>query len=430
MKQHLLISLLFFLSPFTGSLIHGQEKTLDLYYSGAYQKVLEHTAPKILAGDTAFNTFYLQALSEAQLGQTANAINTLELALKSHPKNSRLFRMLAGQLFEAGYYVRAREGYANLVKEDSLDVSSWLKLAEIASFRQNDNQALEALNQVLRIDSLNLTGLMKMGDILNKHKHRGAISYYEKAYQSYPDNQQAAFALGNLNIKASESLKAIPICEHMLNIDTTNIKFAKLLAYAYYKLGEPPSAVRYFEYANQLGDSSIFTFKFKGISHYLRMDFEAAIESLQIAREKDTLDAEICFFLGASLATTKEKAGAMHLLDKSLKLMQPDPGITARIYSEQGNLKRLEMEYEEAYSLYKMAWETDSTNVIALYFMASILDNSMHKSREALVDYQRYIDALDQLPEKQESSQGVSIRVIVEDRIIALNEEQFFLDEK
>ena len=90
----------------------------------------------------------------------------------------------------------------------------------------------------------------------------------------------------------------------------------------------------------------------------------------------------------------------------------------------------MEMEYEEAYSLYEQAWETDSTNVASLYFMASILDNSMHKSREALVDYQRYIDALDQLPEKQESSQGVSIRVIVEDRIIALNEEQFFLDEK
>ncbi len=88
------------------------------------------------------------------------------------------------------------------------------------------------------------------------------------------------------------------------------------------------------------------------------------------------------------------------------------------------------MEYEEAYSLYKMAYETDSTNVIALYFMASILDNSMHKSREALVDYQRYIEALDQLPEKQESNQGISIRVIVEDRIIALNEELFFLDEK
>ncbi len=340
MKQRLLFSLLIILCPFSGSFIHGQDKTLDLYYSGAYQKVREQTGAMIQAGDTAFNTFYLQALSEAQLGQTAEAIKTLELALNTHPEDPRVLRMLAGQLFEAGYYVRAQEGYTNLVQGDSLDVSSWLKLAEIATFRQNDNQVLDALNQVLRIDSLNLTGLMKMGDILHKHKHKGAITYYEKAYRLYPDNQQAAFALGNLNIQAKEAWKAIPICEHMLTIDTTSIKFAKLLGYAYYKQAGPDFAVRYFEYANQLGDSTIFTFKFKGISHYLRTDFAAAIESLEIAREKDTLDAEICFFLGASLATTKEKTRAMHLLNQSLKLMQPDPGITARIYSEQGNLKR------------------------------------------------------------------------------------------
>ncbi len=106
-----------------------------------------------------------------------------------------------------------------------------------------------------------------------------------------------------------------------------------------------------------LGDSTHFTFKFKGISHYLSLDFDAAIESLQIAEAKDTLDAEIYFFLGASLATTKEKKEAMEHLNKSLKLMQPDPEISSRIYSEQGNIKRLEMEYEEAYALYEQGLE-------------------------------------------------------------------------
>jgi len=430
MKKHPRISSLIFFLCFQASLLHGQLSTVDLYYSGEYRKVLDQTSSQIASGDTAFNTFYLQVLSQAQLGQTSKAIETLELALKSHPDETRLLRMLAGQQFEAGYFVRAREGYTSLVLRDSLDVSSWLKLAEIASFRQNDDHAIEALNQVLRIDSLNLTGLMKMGDILHKHNHQGAILYYQRAYELYPENQQAAFALGNLHVQAKEAWLTIPICEYMLNIDTTSIKFSKLLGYSYYKQGDPPNAVKYFEYANQLGDSTTFTFKFKGISHYLRLDFPAAIESLQLAKAKDTLDAEIYFFLGASLATTKNKTEAMSLLNKSLQLMQPDPGITARIYSEQGNIKRLEEEYEEAYALYSLAWETDTTNIMALYFMASILDNSMHKSKEALVDYQHYIDALDRLPEKTESNQGVSIRAIVEDRIISLKEELFFLDQQ
>ena len=384
---------------FPGSLLRGQEALLDLYYTGDYRKVFEQTAELIQSGDTTFQTFYLQALSEAQLGKTDEAIETLELALKSHPGDARLLRMLAGQYFEAGYYVQAQKGYSLLVQEDSLDVSSWLKLAEIESFRQQNNQAIEALNRVLSIDSLNLTGLMKMGDLLNRYNNSGAIIYYRKAYRLYPDNQQAAYALGNLNIQAKEAWKTIPICEHILSIDTTSIKFSKLLGYSYYKIGDPENAVQYFEYANQLGDSTIFTFKYKGISHYLRLDFSSAIESLQYAMAKDSLDAEIhAFSWELAWLLPKERTEAMDHLNKSLKLMQPDPGITARIYSEQGNIKRLEMEYEEAYALYEKAWKPILPMWQSLYFMASILDNSMHQSREALVDYQRYIECTGPAP--------------------------------
>lgn len=409
--------------------LQAQEKLTDLYYSGNYRELIDRSDALIASGDTAITTFYLKALSEAQLGQPVEAIGTLQQGLNLHPEEPRLSRMLARQYFDAGDYVQARKGYDNLVQRDSADVSSWLKLAEIASFRQQYEDAQDALNQVLSIDFMNLNSMMMMGDILNRHKNSGAVVYYERAYRHYPENQKAAYALVNWYIQSKNAWKSIPICEQMLVIDTTSIKFSKLLGYAYYKTGEPVSAVRYLEYTNQLGDSTAFTFKFKGISHYLRTDFQAAIESLNHALKKDTLDAEIYFFLGASMATTKEKTQAMSHLNRSLKLMQPDPSIVSRIYSEQGNIKRLEEEYEEAYSLYNKAWEMDTTNAISLYFMASILDNSMRLSKEALVDYQRFIAALDQLPEKKESNQGVSIRAIVEDRIITLKEEQFFRDE-
>ena len=55
---------------------------------------------------------------------------------------------MARQYFDAADYVQARKGYDNLVQRDSTDVSSWLKLAEIASFRQQYPDAIEALNQI------------------------------------------------------------------------------------------------------------------------------------------------------------------------------------------------------------------------------------------------------------------------------------------
>jgi len=424
--QHLLLTVAFVLSSWSAAL--AQENLPELYYSGDYREVINSSASLITSGDTALNTFYLKALSEAQLGQPLEAIGTLQHALILHPGELRLRRMLARQYFDAGNYVEAMINYTQLVQSDSTDVASWLKLSEIASFRQQYTDAEHALNQVLAIDSMNLSSLMMMGDILNRHHHAGAVVCYEQAYHHYPENQKAAFALANWYIQSKNSGKAIPICEAILGIDTTSIKFSKLLGYAFYKTGEPVPAVRYLEYANQLGDSTAFTFKFKGISHYLRADFASAIEALNFALKKDTLDAEIYFFLGASLATTTRKKEAMSYLNRSLKLMQPDPSIVSRIYSEQGNIKRLEMQYNEAYTLYEQAWEADSTNAISLYYMASILDNSLHLSKKALVDYQRYIDALDLIPEKETSNQGISVRAIVEDRIVTLKEELFFRD--
>jgi len=207
----------------------AQENLTGLYYSGSYREVIKQTSALIESGDTAFNTFYLQVLSEAQLGLTAKAIQTLHLGLENHPGDIRMIRMLAGQQFDAGYYPEARKNYTLLVNRDSTDVSSWLKLADIASFRQHNQQAIEALNQVLVIDSMNLSGLMKMGDILNRLNSKGAIVFYLKAYRFYPDNQNAAYALGNLNIKAKEPWNTVPICEHILSIDTSSIKFSKLL---------------------------------------------------------------------------------------------------------------------------------------------------------------------------------------------------------
>ena len=410
-------------------LLQAQDPLTELYYSGNYQDVIRTSANLIDAGDTALATYYLKALAEAQLGLTPQAIETLQLALENHAGDIKLSRMLAGQYFDAGDYVKSARGYLELIQQDSTDISSWLKLAEIESFRQNYEQAMEALNRVLDLDSMNLGSLMMMGDILNRNNNSGAVVYYERAFRLYPENQKAAYALGNWYIQSNEALRAIPISEKMLELDTTSTKFAKLLGYAYYKTGKPTSAVRYLDYANQLGDSTAFTFKFKGISLYLGSNFGAAIGSLEQAVLKDSMDAEVHFFLGASLGTSAAKKEAMRHLDKALELMHPDPSVISRIYSEQGNIKRLEMEYHEAYSLYEKAWESDTTNALSLYFMASILDNSLHLSKEALADYERFIDALDRLPDEEETKQGQSIRAIVEERIVDLKEELFFKDE-
>lgn len=426
-RIYVLAGLFVLLIPFPAL---AQEDLFNHYYAGKYDQVIAATSVTIAAGDTSFSSYYLKALSESQLGRTEDAIATLQKVQEIFPDDSRIIRMLASQFYEAGDYVKARNHYSELVRTDSTDVASWLKLAEISSFRQQYEQSIAALEQVLIIDSLNLNSLMMMGNILNRHNNSGAVVYYVRAYEIYPDNQKVAYALGNWYIQAREPWNTVLICEQILESDPLSIKFLKLQGYAYYKMGDPGPAISHFQKAIALGDSSTFTFKFMGISQYLAIEFEEAIASLQKGIEKDSADAEIQFFLGASLANTTRKEEAMDHLDRSLELMKPDPAVISRIYSEQGNIMRLETDYKRAYELYEKSWEADTTNPMSLYFMASILDNSLHLSKKALVDYQRFINLLDLLPEVENKNQQIpTIRAIVEDRIELLREELFFLDE-
>jgi tetratricopeptide (TPR) repeat protein len=409
--------------------VHSQESIPELYYSGQYNQVINTATEATVQGDTSLSLYYFKALSETQLGLTGQAIETLEKGLMQHGEETGLHRMLGGVYFNAGDYTRAGSQFRYLLEKDSLDVSSWLKLAEIASFRQQYEEAIDALGRILYIDSLNLEGMMMTGDILNRHNNSGAVIYYERALRNYPRNQKAALALANSYLQEQRPEDAIQVCRQMLSIDSTSIRFTKLLGYACYKAGHHQSAAHYLDYATVLGDSSVFCFKYLGISRYLNVDMQQAVRALRIALEKDSLDAEVHFFLGVSLANTGEKDSAMWHMNRSLELMEPDTILVSGIYSEQGNLKRLEESYQEAYELYRKAWDANNENLMALYFMASIQDNSLHDLDRALEDYRFFIEQLDRQPSAAvKNDQIPTVRDIVEDRIVTLKEELFFQD--
>ena len=104
---------------------------------------------------------------------------------------------------------------------------------------QHYDEAVSNLEYILMLDSANLNSLMMLGDILSRKNDSSAIVYYERAFEIYPENQKVAYALENWYIQAKYPDKAVPVCEQILQKDSTNIKFHKLLGLAYYKMGDP-----------------------------------------------------------------------------------------------------------------------------------------------------------------------------------------------
>lgn len=407
----------------------AQPDISSMYEEGRYEEVIAQATKSLDQNDTFQALYYLKALSESHLGRTGRAIHTAEQGRVVHASDVRLGRLLARLYLEAGNYPKAEIHYSWLVKLDSLDQTSWLKLAEIAYFRQHYSHARNALERVLHMDSLNMDALVLMGDILQKQHAAEALPYLERVARHYPENQKAAYTLANWYVQEGRPEKAISVCHKILSSDSTNVRFNKLMGYSMYKSGDHFQAVPYFEKAVALGDESAFCFKFLGISRYLSVDMEGAADALRWASDRDSLDAEIHFFLGASLVHTADKTGAMGHMDRALELLEPDGSVVSRIYAEQANLKRLEESYLEAYALYSRAWEADSTNLMALYLRASIQDNSLHNHDHALEDYRFFLEQLDRQPSAVKGDNAIpTIRSIVEDRITTLKEERFFLD--
>lgn len=413
-----------------GPVLRAQSPLYEAYYSGGYKQVIEEGQKQLALGQAAEEIYLLVSLSEIQTGRILAAISTLKEAESLYPGHPSFSRMLAEQYYRAGLYPEARDAYLQLLENDSTDMPASFKLAEIASFKQEQKDVIKRLEPVLLKDSTHLPALMLMGETLNRLKKPEAACFYEQANRLYPHNQKTAYALGNWYIQNNKADSAITVCNAILERDSVNIRFVKLLAYANYKAGHPHKGASLFTLATALGDSTNFSFRYGGICRYLVADYAEAIHMLEIAINKDSLDAEVHYFLGTSLGTTTRKEEAIFHLDRALTLMQPNPSAVSSIYSEWGNIKRLQSEYEEAYILYEKAWCADTSKIMSLYFMASIQDNSLDNEKLALEDYQLFIKMLDQNPLLERTGgQGPSVRDIVEDRIIYLREELFFKDE-
>jgi predicted Zn-dependent protease len=133
----------------------AQEDLFLLYTAGAFEKVIDQASVEIESGKASGDEYYLKSLAELQLGRPEQSLRTLEMGVASMPGDRRLVRMKAEQHFDLDDYAGAWSQYEILVRSDSSDLASWLKLAEISMNRQHFHRTVLLLDQLLSPDSVN-----------------------------------------------------------------------------------------------------------------------------------------------------------------------------------------------------------------------------------------------------------------------------------
>jgi tetratricopeptide (TPR) repeat protein len=141
------------------------------------------------------------------------------------------------------------------------------------------------------------------------------------------------------------------------------------------------------------GDSSITTLKHLGISEYKNYYYKDSYEHLLLAYKQDTIDHEICYFLGRDCIYNEAPVEALYYLEIADTLIQPNPAVRAAIIVEMASAYTNLNKNEKAIELYAFAYSI-KPRADYLFFMASLYQNRLKDNQKALEYYQLFMEEL------------------------------------
>ncbi|MCK5169586.1 MAG: tetratricopeptide repeat protein, partial [Bacteroidales bacterium] len=335
---------------------------------------------------------------------------------------------------------------------------------EIYDFIGKDEEAIDIYyDQYLR-DTTVLDPIVKLANIFRKSReYSPAIHYYQKAVASDPENfyyhKQLAFCYDKINIPvgAIYSYKraimlnphdaflyiqlanifntermfvdAIETCSQGLTIHKQNNQLLKIKAYAHYLNRDFDSSIVRFNKLLEVGDSSFFNLKYRGLTLFEKKEFVRAIEDLSSAYDIDRNDAELCFFLGSALGRSHGNDDGMDYLNKSLRILSPSHNELSNIYSEMANIFLNQEKYETSLEYLKLAYKADATPLLS-FKLGQLYDYYLDNKRLAIDCYDGYL-TMTNVPDSTQGTNNLTNSFIADPRVIEnANERIRILKEK
>lgn len=128
-----------------------------------------------------------------------------------------------------------------IIKSEPKNSEAWRVLAQIHWIQMHEpDKAFDELIEALRCEPKNIWALVLMGNLFTKEKNdiEHAKQYYDKVLEYHPDNAIAINNIGATYMEMNDYDNALPYLEKALKIDDTYANSYYGLALCYYKLGK------------------------------------------------------------------------------------------------------------------------------------------------------------------------------------------------
>lgn len=397
-----------------------------LFLQKDFEQVESVCADKIASQNMNSSDYFWLSLSLEQMNKPQRNLDILLEGTSLYPNDTSLVELLAIAYYEMGNFKEA----ATLLERFE-NKNSQTKLARIKEFYGLNNEAIDIYKSLLEADSTSLFLIKKIA----KNYYRidsfpQTIQYLEEATLQYEEDVESLYLLSKAYEKNEEFEKSLEIANRGIEIDSTQTIFLRQAGKASFQMKDYRKASDYFMLCYELNDTSLFVQKLFGISnHRIDANYAAGV-LLKSAYEKDSLNFELCYFLGRTLKELRDYEESQYYLNKAYELMQPNPENLIAYHVEMVAIRKHFKQYQEMYREYQALYEL-SNDPVYVYYLGSTAQYYLKNKSLAFEHYKAFLSLT---PEEEESDKAssdsgemsLSIRKVAEENYELLKKELFF----
>ncbi len=416
------LNLLILLSFLQVTLFAQNTELLQLFQNKDWNKLISTSNAQILANKSNYQAYYWKQSALVQIGKQAKAIEVLQTALIYCENKLEVRSELANLYFHQGMYLQAKTELDILLKEQKPDFRTFEQRVLIHEFSKERLAAINLLHRAKNNDSNQAFYWIHLGDNYKQLcEFDDAIKFYEYALALNPYDYQTSSKLARVYLKVDPDV-ALDLCDIVLEKDSTNIRFIQITASAYLKLDDEKSALKQYEKAMFLGDSTLNTIRNAGIIYQKTKKSSKALNLLSKAYQVDSTNVKVVFYMAMAETHFYRPDKGLELFDESLKLLQPDSSILSIIHKEKGIIYGDKKMHKKALTNYLMAHKLNPKKKFYLFLIAEQYD-ALNKKKEAVAYYKQVLDGIDE--KEGMDILSASIRDYSNSRIDRLKEDMF-----
>lgn len=417
-----ILNLLILLSCLQVTIFAQNTELLELWQKKDWKNLICTSNERMLANKSNYQAYFWKQYALVELGKQAKAIEVLKIALTNCENKLEIRRELANLYFHQGMYLEAKIELDVLLKEQRPDFRTFKQRVLIHEFSKERLAAINLLHRAKNNDANQPFYWIHLGDNYKQLcEFDDAIKFYEYALALNPYDYQTSSKLARVYLFVDPDA-ALDLCDMVLEKDSTNIRFIQIAASAYVKLKNEKGALKQYEKAMLLGDSTLNTIRNAGIIYQKTKKSAKALNLLTKSYQVDSTNVKVVFYLAMAESHLFNPDRGLELFDESLQLMQADSSILSMIHKEKGIIYGDKKMHIEALNNYLLAHKFNPKKKFFLYLIAEQYD-ALDKKKEAVKFYQLLLDSIDEKTSQDLLSS--SLRNYSKSRIDKLKEDLF-----